>query len=311
MSLSRAASVGKPRRLGLYLPFALLFLLIVAWSVGWLWLRGETLRRVQDAAAGLRAHGGQATWSTLRFGGYPFRLDLDATDLRLADPSGWSVALPSLKSEAYVFAPTRWLLATDGGLTFTRPGAPPVQIAAPLLRASVNSWDEHPPRISFVGDDLVFSGPAGAFPLASAKAVQVYTRAGPDDQGAMLAEVDGGAAAAGTDLGRLAGGNPVSLRIETIISHARALQGPDWRSAASAWSWQGGSLGLQRLSFSAGGTTLDASAGALTFDDQGRLSGWANATLSQGGKTQPAILVFRQGGALLGRTKLGPALQVF
>src|SRR5215469_5431715 len=122
MSLSRAAPGGKPRRLGLYLPFALLAVVILAWSSGWLWLRGETQRRMDETANSLRAHGWRASWSAASIGGYPFRLDVDLSNLQIADPSGWSLALPSLKSEAYVFAPTRWLLATEEGLTFGRPG---------------------------------------------------------------------------------------------------------------------------------------------------------------------------------------------
>ena len=203
----------KPRRLGLWIPWGAALILAIGWSGWWLWLRGETEHQIDAAAAGLRAHGGQASWATRQIGGYPFRLDVDFTDLKLAGASGWAISLPTLKSEAYAFAPTRWIVATRDGATLTEPGAAPLTIASPVMRASLNSWDQHPPRFSFVGDDLSFAFGAGAppFPLARAKSVQFYTKAGPDDQGAMLFEITGGAATAGTDLGQLAGGQPVGL----------------------------------------------------------------------------------------------------
>lgn len=308
MTLSRAAPSGKPRRLGLYLPYGVVGLLVAIWSFGWLWLRHETEGRLEEAAAALRAHGWRASWSSLSCGGYPFRLDIDASNLQLADPSGWSIVLPSLKSEAYVFAPTHWLLATGDGATFTWPGAGPVRVTAPLLRASINSWDQRPPRISLVGDDLTFAGP---FPLASATALQFYTRAGPNDQGALLLEVDGGVARAATDLDKLAGGRPASLTVDAILSHASALAGPDWRAAVQGWSLHRGSLSLQRLAFAAGATSLDAHAGALSVDDQGRLAGWASGQLSQVGAVAPARLVLQGGGVWLGPERIAASPRVY
>ena len=312
MTHTGAATPRKRRWIGLWLPWAATGLLVVAWSLLWLWLRGETERGIEAAATALRAHGGQAAWSSLTFGGYPFRLDVEAANLRLADPSGWSVALPSLKAEAYAFAPTRWILATDQGLTFTRPGEGPVRIGSPLLRASLNSWDQHPPRISFVGDDLTFEAAAGgAFPLAGAKAVQVYTRAGPDDQAALFVEVDGGAAAPGTDLDKLAGGGAVRLTLDAILSHASALAGSAWRDAVASWARAGGELSLRRLAFVAGGMSLQAHTGSVTVDDDARLVGDIDATLTAENQSAPARLSMRRDGLWLGPARIAGSPRVY
>lgn len=311
MTHTEAGAERKPRWLGLWLPWALAALLVVGWSLVWLGLRGETERRIDAAAASIRAHGGQASWSALRLGGYPFRLDVDVADLRLADPSGWSVSLPSLKAETYAFAPTRWILATDAGLTFTRPGEGPVRVVSPLLRASLNSWDQHPPRLALVGDDLTFTAAPGAFPLAGAKVLQVYTRAGPADQGAVLLEVDGGRPAPGTDLAKLASAGAVTLTIDAVMSHASALSGAGWRASAAGWSRGGGELSLQRLTFAAGSAFLEAHSGSLTLGDDGRLAGWIDSRLSGAGRTTPVRLVFQDGGAWLGPARIGTSPRAY
>jgi hypothetical protein len=312
MTHTGATAPRKRRWIGLWLPWAAAGLLVVAWSLIWLWLRGETERGIEAAATGLRAHGGQAAWSSLTLGGYPFRLDVEAANLRLAEPSGWSVSLPSLRAEAYAFAPTRWILATDQGLTFTRPGEGPVRIASPLMRASINGWDQHPPRISFVGDDLTFAAvPGGAFPLAGAKAVQVYTRAGPDDQGALFVEVDGGAAAPGTDLARLAGAGPVRLTLDAILSHASAFAVSDWRSAVVGWTRAGGQLSVRRLAFAAGGASLEAQTGSVTVDNDARLVGEIDATLTAQNRSVPARLSLRGDGLWLGPARIAGSPRVY
>ena len=309
MTHSVAAPPRKPSRLGLYLPWGAALLLAVGWSAWWGLLRLESERRIDRAVAGFRAGGGQVSWRSRHFGGYPFRLDVDVQDLSLAG-SGWALTLPSLKTEAYAFAPTRWVLATQDGATLTPPGGAPIRIAAPLLRASVNSWDEHPPSLSFVGDDLAFTaGPT--FPLASAKSVQVYTRAGPDDQGAFLVKIDGGIPAPGSTLATLAAGQPVSLTIDAIFSHARALGAAPWRAGVLGWSAAGGAITVQHIDFAAGPATLEAHAGAFGVGQDGALAGASPANATLAGKTAPAPLSTHDGGLWLGGARLMTAPRVF
>src|SRR5579872_2767802 len=118
---SAVVSRRKPRRLGLYLPWGALLILAAGWSLAWLWMSGQTQSRLDAAAASLRKAGWAVAWDGRHVGGYPFRLDVDFTNLSVADPSGWAVALPALKSEAFAFAPTNWVFYAPSGLTFTRP----------------------------------------------------------------------------------------------------------------------------------------------------------------------------------------------
>jgi hypothetical protein len=271
-------------------------------------------------------------WSQRHVGGYPFRLDVDFTDLRLADPSGWAVAMPALKSEAFAFAPTNWVFYVPSGLAFTRPDGGPVNVSAGALRASVNGWDQAPPRISVEGDDLAFAAAAGAkpFSLASARTLQFYTRAGPGQQAALFFSLDGGVAQPQSWVGEIADGKPVVARLDGILSHTGDLKGASWRGLITHWSAQGGTFDVHQLTLTAGDASLQASKGGVAVGDDGRLEGVLEASLSDetrvvavaNGKAPPTApapaataldlpLTFRDGATWLGPVKLAPAPKVY
>jgi hypothetical protein len=327
---SDPAAPRKPRRLGLVIPWGVALALVAGWSVAWFWLAMAAGQRIDAAGAALRAGGWQASWSERTTSGYPFRLDVDLEDLRLADPSGWAVAAPSLKAEAYVFAPTRWVVAVPDGFAFTRPDGGPVSVTARRLRFSLNSWDQHPPRLSLEGEDITFAAAPGAkpFSLAAAKDLQFYTRAGPQDQGEVLLLVQGGAAAPGTWLARIAQGAPVAITADAVMSHVSAFHGAGWREAVSGWALAGGVLGVHQLTLAAGGAGFDARSGAVGVDPDGRLTGALPVTVNQptrvlaalaGGKAklasgeppQSVRLDLAGGAASIAGLKLGPAPRVF
>jgi hypothetical protein len=321
---SAAPAARKPRRLGLYIPWGLAAILAVAWSVSWLWLAHETGRRIDAGAAGLRAAGWQASWDTRQVSGYPFRLDADFTNLKLADPSGWGVAVPTLKSEAYVFAPTHWIIAAPAGLSFTRPGAGPVTVTARLLRASINGWDKSPPNIMLEGDDLTLTPSAGAGPfwLQSAKTLQFATRAAPDDQGRIWFGLDTATVSPESWMGDIARGGPVNITLDGVVFRAGALRGGDWREAARSWTHSGGGLDVRQFTLTAGQASLDSRRGSLAVGDDGALVGELDANLGQPGRlfaglraqpgeTQTLRITFHGGSAWLGPVRIAPAPRLF
>ena len=328
-----AAPSRKPRRLGLYLPWAALAIGAAGWSLAWLWLMGQTQSRLDAAAASMRKAGWTVAWESRHVGGYPFRLDVDVTNLRVADPSGWAAALPALKSEAFAFAPTNWVFYAPGGLSFTRPDGGPVNVTAGALRASINGWDQAPPRISLEGDDLTFAAAPGAkpFSLTAAKNLQFYTRAGPGQQTALFFSLDGGVAAPGSWVGQIAAGKPVTIKLDGIISHTDGLRGDTWRSLVANWSANGGDLDVHQLTLSAGDASLDARKGGVAVADDGRLEGVLEASLrdegrvlavaqtgrpppidpTAGSSTLDLRLTLRDGATLVGPVKLAPAPRVY
>ena len=148
MSLPDNRSARKPRRLGLIIPWALAGLFIVAWSVGWLWLKGETEGRMDATRASLTQTGWRLDWSSRTVSGFPFRLNVDLTNARWGETSGWSVAAPVLKAQAYISTPTHWTLVAPEGVVLISSQGDSVTVTARALRASLSELDRPPARMS-------------------------------------------------------------------------------------------------------------------------------------------------------------------
>lgn len=74
--MAEPSTVKKPSRLGLFLPFVLLLIVICAWSAWWYIAAGRLNASVDKWIAGLPARGAEFTYAERRFGGYPFRFEL-------------------------------------------------------------------------------------------------------------------------------------------------------------------------------------------------------------------------------------------
>lgn len=307
---SEPARPRKPQRLGLYIPWSLAVALAVGWSLAWLWLMGETEQRMDASAAALRVDGWRVSWASRHVGGYPFRLDVDLTGLTIADPSGWAIAAPALKTEAYAFAPTHWVFFLPSGLVFNRPRDGAVTVTARVLRGSAAGWDRSPPRLALEGDDLTFTPGPDAAPvlLTSARSLQFYTRPGPDDQGAAYLEFDGGAAAPANWLGKLADGGPVGLKTDVIFGHVSAFRGPGWREALTAWAHGGGAVSIGHFALTAGSQNFSSTSGAFAIADDGRPIGQMAVAGESFGSG--VTLQLKAGGAWLGPIQVAttPAL---
>lgn len=344
MSLPDPAPVRKPSRLGLWLPFAALLLLLGLWSGLWVWARGQTLARMDAAVSGLTNAGYQVGWGKREIGGYPFRLDVTLTDFELREPSGWAVQAPVLEGEAYLHAPTHWLVAAPQSLTFVRPQAGPVKVTGKLIRASVSHFDQNPPAFDFEGVNLTFQPAPGAqpFSLSAADRVEFHLRQGPDDEGGVFFNVDNGKARLQGLFARIAGGKPISITWNSTLSKMSAFSGRDWPDAVRNWGAAGGQMTVRQAGVTAGEALIGASAGTLTVGSDGRLRGVLPVTLRQApralgamgesgvlppetaqaaatvaqaregaNQTAQATLNFEAGRTTLGPVAIGPAPKVY
>ncbi|MGH7025601.1 MAG: DUF2125 domain-containing protein, partial [Caulobacteraceae bacterium] len=264
--MTSPATPPRAGRLGLYGPLIALAIAVATWSLGWLWLKGAAERGLDAAASRLAHAGGAFTWQGRRVHGYPFRLDVDFTNLTWREPTGWAVTVPRLKSEAFVFAPEHWVAMAPDGVVLIRPAGGAVKIAAKLLRASLSAPAADPPTVSLEGLGLTFTPLPGAAPyfLQGARELHVHTRAGPSDQGAFYFELDGARPAPTSAIGRMTLGAPVTLIANAIYSHASAARGPGWASAVRAWARAGGQVESGRLRLAAGPFAFDARGAGLS-----------------------------------------------
>jgi hypothetical protein len=274
-------------------------MLLAALATDWELTRSAILARLAAA----RTPGSHRCWTlaydAARLTGFPFRLDLDLTQARVAEPSGWAVSAPHLKAEAYLFAPAHWVAVAPDGLVMTRRDAGPLIIKGQALRASLSDAGAHPPRLSIEGLNLTFATPPGArpFALAKAKAFHLHTRAVPNDQGALYLGVEVGQAVPSGTPGLIAAGGPVVFTLDGVFSHAGAMTGADWPSSLRAWVRASGALTVKRLELTAGKASLVAKAGELGIGPDGRLTG----ALTVGAAQTPRIL-----GVLAARGALSP-----
>lgn len=343
MSLPDPTPARKPRRLGLYAPFALLLAAAAAWAAFWLWSRGEAQSQMDRAVGDLARAGYQISWDRREIGGFPFRMDVTLTGARLREPSGWGLQAPLLEAEAYAYAPGHWMFATPQGLTFVRPQAGPVAVSGKALRASLTDLDRRPPAFDIQGENLVFKPPPEAepFALTAADLVEFHLRAGPDDQGGVFLQVTNGKARLSGLLGRIAGDKPVTLTWNSTLSKMSAFTGADWADAVRRWTDAGGLMTVRDGALAAGDVLFETKGGTLSAGRDGRLRGALPVSLRQApralgamaatgalpqntaeaatavanarrqGDNAQATIDFEAGRATLGPVALGPAPKVY
>lgn len=293
MTLPDHPAARKPRRLGLYLPFALAAAAAVAWAGAWFWLRGEVVRRLDEAAA----DGRTLSWKSRTVGGFPFRMDVTFKGLKASEPTGWAILAPTLKAEAYAYALGHWVLVAPEGVTVVRPEGGPLVVKAKALRASASNLEGAPPKIAVEGVGLTFEPGLGGRPffVSAARKLQLNLRSGPDDQGQVYLLLDGAKARTEGLFARIAGDKPISLTLDGVFDHASAFRGSDWRGAVQAWRDAGGAMRVQSLKVAAGEALLDARSGELKVGDDGRLRGSLSASLR---RAPQALAAMGQAGAI-------------
>lgn len=245
MTLPDNAAARKPRRLGLIIPWALAAVIAVAWSGGWFWLKGETERKMDSARAQAAKAGWRLDWTSRKVSGFPFRLDVDLTNARWGEASGWSVTAPVLNAQAYLSRTDSWMMVAPEGLVLNRPNDLQIHMNAKILRASLSEIDQYPPRLSVEGMGLAFKDAESA-KLAwwsAASEFHLHTRAGPNDKGAFYLEIDRAVGTHGTRA--LSQHDRI---FDVTYSHARALRGRSISDALRGWRNAGGRFQMKQMS---------------------------------------------------------------
>jgi hypothetical protein len=316
MTLPDPAPGRKPRRRGLFGPFVLLLLLIIAWSGGWYWLQGEAIRRMDAASAQMAQRGYRLTWDQRYVGGYPFRLDINLTGVSVSEPSGWALTAPELRGEAYVYRPDHWVMVAPQGLTFTRPDGGAVIVSGKAMRASISEIGARPPRIALEGYDLTFSPEAGADPyfLSAVRQANVRIMPGPNDLGGVLLHLGGTKMALQGLAARATEGRDVDMDLDLTLTKMSAFQGQDWAAAARGWSRGGGQVLVRKAQVTGGAAVLSAKGGTLHVAADGRLEGDLDATLGDitgSGQTLQGQVNLANGQASIGPLPIGPSPRIY
>lgn len=271
-----AGSGAPPQRLSrfwLYTPFVLLALLALAWSAAWFLIRGRIADGLDAWLAAETAAGRQWTCADRALGGYPFRIEVSCSELRLQG-EGLSGSFGPVRAVAQVYQPRHAIVLLagplrlgDGRVTATaewRRFEASVRVAqGGLRRASVVA---QAPRLRIAGlpEDLVLTGDS----------LSLHLR--PNPSRAAEAAVDVAVSAAGArvpPLDALVGGaEPANLQIDLTATEADAFAGGFGIGEVERWREGGGRIDLLLLSIAKGPRRLEAK-GTLRLDEQHRPAG--------------------------------------
>ena len=286
---------ARARYAPLIIPFALVLIVLVAWTAWWFWLSQQVRDRLDLAAEGLRTQGWAVVYSEPTLSGWPFRTRLESEHVRLTAPSGHEIAAPGLTAEANAYRPDRWVVVADEGLVLTRGDKGKLAVAAPVIRASASGLTQPFPNLALEVLEPVFTAHPGAepFPLARAERIELYLRPG---QAREAEGVTGGEAvqtalpasrrnvdvlfrlidATGRDGGPvdfMSRGGLFSLQAETVVENFQGLSGPDAPTLLAAWTASGGRFLDVRGEMQAGDSAARLTADELRADADGRLVG--------------------------------------
>jgi hypothetical protein len=284
MTLPDPNAPRKPvRRFWLFAPYVVVVALAIAWSFVWLAVRTEVAGRMDAAAEHLRMAGYTIDWKARRIGGYPFRIDVTLDGLTLAERSGWTLAAPQIKAEAYAYRLDQWIGYAPSGVVLTRPLSGAVAITGQALRASYGGAGTDAPRIAVEGLKLAFTPARGAGPflIQGADHLDFHSHAVGGDRAEFLLRVDGGTAPAGGLLAAIAQAKPMTIAWQGRLSHVSALRGRDWPATVQAWTAAGGALEVEHGLLDCGATVVNLRPGRLDVGWDGRLRGTLGLDLHQ------------------------------
>lgn len=237
-------------------PWLLLALLAAGISALWIAGRGEAERALDAAPAQAAKAGVRLALGPRNVSGFPFRLRVRISPVRVQAPSGWAVQAPELVAQAYVWAPRRWVLVAPQGVTLSSPQGDGSTLTGDAVRASVTNLGRPDWLAVAQADGARVLPRPGVRPtwLQSARRLVVDAKAGPrPGDTALLLTVERGVATPESAPWLAASGAPFDL----------AASG---RAAAGAFT-------LERLAVQAGPLALSSSGAVLRLDAAGRLEG--------------------------------------
>ncbi|MCJ2034846.1 DUF2125 domain-containing protein [Methylobacterium sp. J-068] len=264
-----------PSRKGLFLPYILLGTLVIAWSIGWFYIRHRAATEMdawlaQESAAG-------RTWNCAdrSIGGYPFRIELRCASLAFTR-SDSHFTLGPVTAVVQVYQPRQGILEVGG----------PFHVEQGDLTADA-TWTSlegsfHGAADGFVRASLVVDGAKGSVHGAGAAPIDFDTRHlefharptpgrfdadGAVDTSLRVSEIRlplADAALGNSDLADLA--------LDATINRATTLRTGTVARELEAWRRAGGSLDLALLSLAKGERRLQAK-GTLDLDAAHRPQG--------------------------------------
>lgn len=297
MSSEALAPPRRRRRLGLYLPIALLLLLAVGWSVGWYFIRAQITSGLDEWISTEAAAGRRWTCADRTVGGYPFRIEIRCSEFTVDRPDV-RASVGRLLVVTQIYNP-RHIIAEASGPLRLKADTTEVDGRWKLLQASVKANLTGFDRIDVVADEPVVTVHAlGGIPFdLSSRRYESHLRPQPNDPTAMdLAMRSEGAAIPGLD--ELIGGKDrADVSLQVSVTQTDDLPARPLWSELERWRAAGGLVTLTSLKIAKGAQRLEGS-GRIGIDAEHRPEG----EIELAGAALGGVLgqVTSGGGSLLG-----------
>ena len=271
-----AALAGKaPSRIGLFLPFILLGLLVVLWSAAWFWIRGRATDEMDAWLAREAAAGRNWTCADRSVTGYPFRLELRCGSLAFSRADS-RFTLGPLTALVQVYQPRHGLLQVSG----------PFHVEQGALSADA-TWKDlaasfHGASDGFTRASLVVDGAKGTIrgtgpePIDFASdRLEAHARPTPArfaTDGAVDLSLRLTKATVPVIDPLIGNADPLDLSLDATIDRAANLRTGEVARELEEWRKAGGRLDIALLSLAKGDRRLQAS-GKIALDDDHRPTG--------------------------------------
>lgn len=271
-----AARVGKaPSRIGLFLPFVLLSLLVVLWSAAWFWIRSRATDEMDAWLANEAAAGRTWTCADRSISGYPFRLELRCGSLAFSRADS-RFTLGPLTALVQVYQPRHGLLQVSGPFHVEQ-GSLIADATWKDLEASFHGASE-----GFTRASLVVDGAKGTIRGARPEPVdfasehlEAHARPTParfTSDGAIDLSLRLSRGSVPLIDPLLGNADPLDLSLDATIDQAAGLRTGEVARELDEWRQAGGLLDISLLSLAKGDRRLQAS-GKIALDDEHRPTG--------------------------------------
>lgn len=262
----------RPNRTWLYAPYILLAVLAVAWSAGWIYIRGRVVGGLDEWVAAEASANRQWACPGREVGGYPFRIEITCASLGLTRPDG-TASLGRLIVVAQVYAPNHIIAEVSGPLRVNANGTS-VGAEWTLLQASTHIVDGRPQRGDLVAENpVVRVEMSDADPLTlKGDRLELHARPQPQDPSALdLALSAKRTVVPGLDA--LVGGiEPADLDAIFGLNHVRDLPARPIATEFERWRAADGRLDVARITLVKGPTRLEGR-GEASIDELHRPQG--------------------------------------
>jgi hypothetical protein len=293
-------------RLWLYLPYAVVALLVVGWAGFWFTVKSRVAATLDQAIVREAAAGRNWSCANRSIAGFPFRIEVKCSTLSLAregDPSAPALVMGPVLAVAQIYSPGHIIAESTGPFTATWANGRKASLVWDAAQVSLKQASGQLERLSLTSDKpvLTLSGFENGDGTSRAQRFESHVRPSPRRAGD--AALDLALSFRALEMPALdqlfSSLQPAELKFETSISQSPALAGGVTPVTVEAWRLAGGILDLGLISLTKGTASFEGQ-GRFEIDEfrriKGRLDGAQSGIDTLGGVRVSAML---DAGALL------------